>query len=71
MSISHKKIRSLISDHIERTDGLSDERKENLEQLCEKIYLIESDLSNSSAQQKISEIRQEVMKYADRLKDLT
>lgn len=70
MSISHKKIRSLISDHIENTDGLSVERKENLERLCEKIYLIESDLSNASAQQKISEIRQEVMKFADRLKDL-
>lgn len=69
MSISHRKINTLISEHVSAIEDLSATERQAIEKLCEKIYLIESSMSSSSAQKKIDDIKQEIMRAASRLKE--
>jgi hypothetical protein len=60
MSISYKKINSMIEIEIANTTGLLEEQKKVLMDLCEKIYMIESSIEQGGNQQTISDIKGEI-----------
>lgn len=66
MSISFKKINSMIEAEILEKTELSDEQKKVLKDLCEKIYMIESSIEQGSNQQIISDIKGEITLKSDR-----
>lgn len=60
MSISHKKINSMIENIIEDGDLFTDKKKEFIE-LCQRIYLIESTASHSTSnKQLIADVKEEI-----------
>lgn len=65
MSISYKKINSMISAEVELLPDLSDEKRTAIKDLCQRIYMLESSLSKASNQQIISEIKGEITLRAD------
>lgn len=73
MSISHKKINSLIENIIRNSDEFkanSDTttiNKEAFIELCRNIYLLESSTDVTPRSQMIKEIRDEILWHADRL----
>ena len=66
MSISFKKINSMISSEVELCNDLSKEQKRTLREACEKIYMLESSVESVSTQQTISDIRGEITIRADK-----
>ena len=64
MSISFKKINALIDAAVSEAPDLSEDERRRLRDLCEKIYMIESSLDSGSAQQKASDMRDEIIKKA-------
>lgn len=66
MSISYKKINSMISDLAQNLDHLSNEQKLVLQELCESVYMIESGVERINAQQMIKDIKDEVIRRADK-----
>lgn len=66
MSISFKKINSMISSEVDLCDELSMEQKRTLREACEKIYMLESSVESVSSQQTTSDIRGEVIMRADK-----
>lgn len=65
MSISYKKINSMITAQVEITESLDDKQKKLLKDLCEKIYMIESSIEQISNQQVINDIKGEITLKAD------
>jgi hypothetical protein len=65
MSISYKKINSMIADEVNLISDLSQENKKILRELCEKIYILESSINQASNQQTISDIKGEIVLKAD------
>ncbi|MEM7357932.1 MAG: hypothetical protein AAF431_02405 [Pseudomonadota bacterium] len=65
MSISYKKINSMISAEVDLLTDLSEENRVAIRDLCQRIYMLESSLSKASNQQIISEIKGEVTIRAD------
>lgn len=65
MSISFRKINSMISDEIDHFSDLSKRQKCVLREACEKIYMLESSIEQASSQQTISDIKGEVARRAD------
>lgn len=59
MSISYRKINSMIEDEVKDTD-LTDDQAKLLAELCKKIYMIESSLENTGSHQTISDIKGEI-----------
>jgi hypothetical protein len=70
MSISHRKINELIEDVINTNDdfNLKGDNKEKLIELCKKIYLIESTMSDFSAQRLRDELSTEILHYSNHIK---
>ena len=70
MSISHRKINELIEDVINTNDdfNLKGDNKEKLIELCKKIYLIESTISDFSAQRLRDELSNEILHYSNHIK---
>ncbi len=66
MSISFKKINSMISKEVELCSDLSAEKMRALRETCEKIYMLESSVESVSGQQAVSDIKGEVVRRADR-----
>ena len=65
MSISFKKINSMISNEVDNFSDLSTRQKRVLRETCEKIYMLESSVEQVSSQQTISDIKGEVARRAD------
>lgn len=65
MSISFKKINSMIAREVELCTDLSDRQKRVLREACEKIYMLESSVDLVSSQQTISDIKGEIVRRAD------
>ncbi len=64
MSISHKKINEMIKTAVSDLNAFGREQQA-FNSLCEKIYLIESSLNESTSATKIiSEMREEIMSRA-------
>jgi hypothetical protein len=61
MSISHKKINKMIS-YVINNRMVEQENSEALENLCQKIYLIESSIGDKSAQQTLADIKEEIIR---------
>lgn len=70
MSISHRKINELIEDVINTNDdfNLKGDNKEKLIELCKKIYLIESTMSDLSAQRLREELTTEILNFSQRIR---
>lgn len=70
MSISHRKINELIEDVINTNDdfNLKGDSKEKLIELCKKIYLIESTMSDLSAQRLREELTTEILNFSQRIR---
>lgn len=64
MSISYKKINSMIEIEVDRQE-IDDEQKKLLKDLCTKIYLIESSLEKGGSHQVINDIRGEISLKSD------
>lgn len=62
MSISHKKINSMIKEVVENSDDNYDEK--SFRELCHKIYLIESSVDERSGRKILNEIRDEIIRRA-------
>ena len=65
MSISFRKINSMISREVEICADLSDQQKRILREACEKIYMLESSVDLVSSQQTIADIKGEIVRRAD------
>ena len=65
MSISYKKINSMIAKAVAQTDDLSEGSKQILKEICEKIYMLESSIERVSNQQTIADIKGEIVRRAD------
>ena len=65
MSISFKKINSMIETEIFENAELQDTQKKVLKELCAKIYMIESSIEQGSNQQTISDIKGEITLKSD------
>ena len=65
MSISFKKINSMIEIEMNESQDLSDDQKVILKELCEKIYMIESSIEQGSNQQLINDVKGEIARKAD------
>ena len=63
MSISHKKINSMILSVID-SESFSDYDVDAFRDLCQKIYLIESSVDERSGRKNLSDIRDEVIRRA-------
>ena len=60
MSISHKKINSMIENVVEDSELFTEKKNEFIE-LCQRVYLIESTASSSTSnRQLISDIKEEI-----------
>ena len=68
MSISFKKINSMIESEVSN-QGLSDQQKMVLEDLCMKIYTLESSLDKGGRQQTISDIKGEISRKSDKFQE--
>ena len=66
MSISFKKINSMISAEVDLLSDLSDRQRRVLRETCEKIYMMESSVEQVSSQQTINDIKGEVSRRADK-----
>lgn len=64
MSISFKKINSMISEEVSLCSDLTDDQRRTLQQTCEKIYMLESSVDLVSSQQTISDIKGEIASRA-------
>ena len=65
MSISFKKINSMIAEEVGLSLDLSEHQKRTLRETCEKIYMLESSVDLVSSQQTISDIKGEIVRRAD------
>lgn len=65
MSISFKKINSMISIEVDLLSDLSARQRRVLRDTCEKIYMLESSVEQVSSQQTIADIKGEVARRAD------
>ena len=63
MSISFKKINSMIETQVDDLSDVNDAQKRILVSLCKKIYTLESS-GTRSAQQTISDIKAQIIKQA-------
>lgn len=70
MSISHRKINELIEEVVSINENfkLKGGNKEKLIELCKKIYLIESTMSDYSAQRLRDELITEILHYSKHMK---
>jgi len=66
MSISYKKINSMISSVINEKTDLNEDKKDVLREVCEKVYMIESSVEQTSGHQIINDIKGEISLKADR-----
>jgi hypothetical protein len=66
VSISFKKINSMITNEVSLCDDLTEEQRRTLRDTCEKIYMLESSVESVSSQQLISDIRGEIILRADK-----
>lgn len=66
MSISYKKINSMISEQVEEYEDLTQDQRKLLIDLCEKVYMIESSVEQVSGQQIISDIKGEITLKANK-----
>jgi hypothetical protein len=64
MSISFKKVNSMIETEVELQEGMSDEQKKVLKELCEKIYMIESSVETGNNQQLIQDVKGQIARRA-------
>lgn len=70
MSISYKKVNSMISEQIDSIDSDDAEQKALLKDLCEKIYMIESSVDQMSSHQIIRDIMGEITNKSSDYKGL-
>jgi len=63
MSISHKKINSMIDQVVSDLD-FKDYDENSFSELCKKIYLIESSVDERSARKITVEMREEIIRRA-------
>ena len=68
MSIGYKKISEMISEEIEKLPELNERQRTRIEQLCNKIYMLETS-SNSSSAKLIEDLMGELSVAADRIKE--
>ncbi|KUJ82958.1 hypothetical protein AWR36_010470 [Microbulbifer flavimaris] len=70
MSIGYKKISEMIIDEINGIDHLNERQKGRLEQLCNKIYMLEASSNHNASSKIIDDLIGELSMAADRIKDL-
>lgn len=64
MSISFKKINSMIAEEVSLCSELTSDQKQTLKEICQKIYMLESSVGLVSSQQTISDIKGEIVHRA-------
>jgi hypothetical protein len=60
MSISFKKVNTMIADVVEGSDDINSGQKKVLAEVCQRVYMIESSIEYTSNSQVISEVKGEV-----------